>query len=292
MQDLFGPEIKTFPIVVLLVLVQIWMCSWVSKLESWWWILFWTYCVGGTITHALQMAIHELSHNLCFETPVYNQILAIFANLPSGIPSSSMFKRYHMEHHQYQGVDKIDTDIPIAIEVNTVRNNAFLKLLWVIIQPLLYGGRPFIINPKQLTKWEYINATAQIIANIATLLVFGWRGMFYFIGGNILGCGLHPSAGHFIAEHYEFVKGTETYSYYGPINYLNFNVGYHNEHHDFPKIAWSRLPRVREMAPEFYSNLPCHTSYLKVLWTYITDESIGPFSRIKHPTPKNMAKAT
>ncbi len=37
----------------------------------------------------------------------------------------------------------------------------------------------------------------------------------------------------FILEHYIFVEGYETYSYYGPLNYLTYNVGYHNERKNF-----------------------------------------------------------
>ena len=56
-----------------------------------------------------------------------------------------------------------------------------------------------------------------------------------------VGLGMHPVAGHLIAEHYTFVPGAETYSYYGPMRWLIFNVGFHNEHHDFPNIPGNTL---------------------------------------------------
>lgn len=115
--------------------------------------------------------------------------------------------------------------------------------------------------------------------------------IFCFLSLIFLGSGFHPVAGHFIAEHYVFVKGQETYSYYGPLNKLCFHVGYHNEHHDFPRIPGdnmnlspnvqgTRLHKLKEIAPEYYTNLPAYNSWAKVIYDYIVDPTVGPFSRV------------
>jgi len=112
-----------------------------------------------------------------------------------------------------------------------------------------------------------------------------------FFLSTYLGLSLHPIAGHFIAEHYVFNPGHETYSYYGPLNLLTYNVGYHNEHHDFPSVPGTRLPKVREIASEYYENLPQYTSWTKVLYDFVMEDNVGPWARIKRlpgTTDKNM----
>jgi len=58
-------------------------------------------------------------------------------------------------------------------------------------------------------------------------------------------------------------------------------VGYHNEHHDFPSVAWTNLPALREIAKEFYEPLPSHESWPYVTWKFITDPKVGMWSRVK-----------
>jgi len=285
-KSLFGTEILTFPITVGIVLFQFALAYYLRE-SSYGLILLCAYIFGGTANHSLQMSGHELSHNLCFKTPAFNKCLAILANFPTGLPSAITFQKYHMEHHQYQGVDGVDADVPTLWEVHTF-TNAFKKLIWVLGQPFAYGLRPLFIKPKPPGAWETINGASVFFIDFLVLYFFGVRSLVYLVAGTFLGMGLHPVAGHFIAEHYEFVAGAETYSYYGPINWVNFNVGYHNEHHDFPKIPWSNLSKVRQIAPEFYENLAHHTSYLKVFYDYIFDPRISPASRIKRkPNPNN-----
>jgi sphingolipid delta-4 desaturase len=59
-----------------------------------------------------------------------------------------------------------------------------------------------------------------------------------------------------------------------------FNVGYHNEHHDFPAIPGSRLPELRRIAFEVYGGLESHNSWTAVIWRFLTDQKMGNFSRI------------
>ena len=204
----------------------------------------------------------------------------MFVNLPIGVPMAVSFKKYHMEHHKYQGHEELDTDIPTAMEAQLFRNT-FGKAVWMFLQPFFYALRPLIMNPRMMSKLEALNFLIQITTDVLVIYYLGPKSLFYMIAGSLLGMGIHPVAGHFISEHYMFSLGFETYSYYGVLNRVTFNVGYHNEHHDFPNIPGSLLPKVREYAPEYYNTIPYHISWVKVLYDYITDPAIGPYARVK-----------
>lgn len=59
-----------------------------------WSLKFWAiaYIFGATANQNLFLAIHEISHNLAFKSPLANRLIAMFANLPIGIPYSASFR--------------------------------------------------------------------------------------------------------------------------------------------------------------------------------------------------------
>jgi len=284
-KKLFGHNDGTLIVVVMTILLQIGSIH-VLQGSPWYVWLYCCYTISGCVNHMMTLAMHELSHNLGAKKMIYNRIWAIIANLPMGIPAAASFRRYHLEHHKYQGEDDLDVDIPADIEgwffITSPR-----KVLWCVLQPAFYSLRPLFVSPKQPSSWEYINIASCVLFDAIIFYFFGLQGLCYLVFGTLLGMGLHPVAGHFIAEHYVMHEGQETYSYYGPLNWLAFNVGYHNEHHDFPFVSGKNLPKVRQLAPDFYDDIPHYHSWIKVIYDYIMDVKISPYSRTRRVTLSN-----
>jgi sphingolipid 4-desaturase/C4-monooxygenase len=254
---------------------------------------FWlvAYVIGATCNHALFLSIHEIGHNLACHGIWSNRFFSMFANLPVGLPYAISFKAYHNEHHKLQGVDGYDTDLPTAVE-GFVFQNVLTKTFFCTTQILFYALRPMLIRYQKPTLALLINWVVQFAFDAVVIALWGWGPLFYFLASSFLAGSLHPVGGHFISEHYVFADGSETFSYYGPLNALSFNVGYHNEHHDFPNIPWTRLPTLKKMAPEFYDTLPYHTSWLAVTWNFIFDPNVSVYNRVKRRvTEKHLLTA-
>jgi len=279
-KTLYGHEWRTRYMVAATVILQTGLAA---TLVTTSWPLFLTviYLVGATANHSLFLAIHEWSHNLGFKKPFHNQIASAFANLPIGVPYSASFKPYHMDHHRNQGVHGLDTDIPHPIEANIIQNRIYFKVLYMLTQLVFYALRPTIIKPLKPTRMMAFNLTLQLTYDASLVYCFGINALLYLLISTVVCGSFHPTAGHFLSEHLEVVRGIETYSYYGPLNYVTYNVGYHNEHHDFPFVPWSRLPDVKRIAAEYYDPLPVCESWVGIIWMYVTDPKLGAYSRVK-----------
>jgi len=292
---LMGPEWRTKYIVAATVALQVFM-AWLTLEWRWPAYLAAIYIVGATANHSCFLAVHELSHSLGAKSIWANKLIAMMANTPIGIPYCITFKPYHMEHHRYQGHDDKDTDVPSRLECYIITDTVFgyidhtcRKAFFMFNQIFAYALRPMLVKPDLVPTSDpmlWLNWMVQIIFDGTMVYCFGPTVILYFLLSTFMAGSIHPTAGHFLAEHYVMDGKTETYSYYGPLNWLTYNVGFHNEHHDFPSIAWSNLPKVREVAPEFYNDLPQCDSWVGVIFRYIFDNSISPYSRVKRQSKK------
>jgi sphingolipid delta-4 desaturase len=280
-RTLISKNPSTFLFITLLVAFQV-SLSWVLRDSSWWWILAASYFAGAFADHALFVMIHETTHKLVFKSPAANKLAGIFANLPQMFPSAIAFERYHIKHHSFQGIHELDADLPNRWEAKLINNNFIGKAIWFLFYPLFQAFRVARLKEiKPFDGWMALNWAAQIVFIAA---------IWYFLGGKAVGfltlsfffsVGLHPLGGRWIQEHYlTHDEEQETFSYYGPLNRVAFNVGYHNEHHDFPSVPWNKLPQIRNGAPEYYNSLKYHTSWTKLFLRFLFDRELSLFSRI------------
>lgn len=264
------------------MVVFMWLAAWYfSQCSNW---LYWStmYLIGGAVTHDLMIVFHASGHGHVFKNERAADLFSIFCNFGQGIPSAIAFKRYHYDHHIYLGEDELDPDLPTDWEIKTFRT-PFMKTIFLILMVITYSIRPLIVRPKKPIAIETFNIVTVILVDILILYLLGFWPLVYIIGSTVMGMSLHPFAFHFIARHYEFSPGIETYSYYGWFNHLFLNMGIHVEHHDFPGIPPYNIKRVREIAPEFYEEIIYHDSYFKLIYQFIFNEEMGLWSRMERP---------
>ena len=276
---------KPFPITALwvtaLVGSQVALAALIGP-QPWYIWLPIAYIVGATIDHALWVLIHDSCHNLVFSWRPGNRLVAMLANVPFVFPSAMSFWKYHLLHHGHLNEVDFDTDVPGPTESRVVGGSSVMKTLWLSAFALVVGT----IRPRRLKGvpfldgWTVANVAIQAAIVATLVLLWGWDPVKYLLISALLAVGLHPLGARWIQEHYVFAPGQETYSYYGPLNTIAFNIGYHNEHHDLMTIPWRQLPRVRATAPEFYNHLHAHTSWTKLLVTFLRDRNVTLFNRI------------
>jgi len=284
LRTLAGPMPISAALVVVLVAAQFAVALAVADRGWIVWLLS-AYLVGATIDHALWVLIHECAHNLIFRSRTLNRVVAIVANLPMVLPAALSFCKYHLLHHRHIGELEFDAGVPGPTESHVVGRSAVLKTIWVaafaivmgVIRPLRMKRIPFI------DRWTVVNIVVQAVAMAALVMWAGVGPFKYLAASTVLAIGLHPLGARWIQEHFAFAPGQETYSYYGPLNKVSFNVGYHNEHHDLMTIAWARLPEIRRTAPEFYDGLKSYQSWTALLVRFLRDRHITLFHYIVRP---------
>jgi sphingolipid delta-4 desaturase len=290
LRALAGPLPRSAVWTLALVIAQCGLAVWLGPTHWYVWLPC-AYVIGATIDHALWALIHDCTHNLVFRSRTANRFVAILANVPLVVPGAISFAKYHLLHHRHMGDLELDAGIPGPTESQVVGRSSAAKAAWVAATILIQG----IVRPRRLTRvrlldgWTVVNIVIQF-GGMALLAMWAGGAPFkYLIASTVFAIGLHPLGARWIQEHFALVPDQETYSYYGPLNKVSFNVGYHNEHHDLVTIPWSRLPEVRRIAPEFYEGLHAYTSWTALLTRFLRDPDITLFNTIVRSTRENAA---
>ena len=279
---LMGANPATAGFIFLLVGLQIAIAAGLGAFDAHWLLVVaLAYVVGAFPNHALYVLIHECTHNLVFKRHWPNQVLGIICDFALVVPGAMAFRKYHLLHHKHMGVEALDADMPTRGEARLIGNGRLRKAFWMLFFSLSQAMRPMkIVGISLWDRWVLANAAAVIAVDVLVLVFLGPKALVYLLLSTFFGLGLHPLGGRWIQEHFITKAGQETYSYYGPLNRVAFNVGYHNEHHDFANVPWNNLPKLKAAAPDYYDSLAAYGSWSGVVARFILDPAISTYSRI------------
>ncbi|MCG6902398.1 MAG: fatty acid desaturase [Rhodobacter sp.] len=289
------------------ILVAHWGMAWLLSDAAIWVIFVAAFFWGQIAIHAAGSLVHETAHKLIFRTE--RPKLAFDLGLEWILGSYGKQLTYQHEHitshHPYIGDYERDyehEDICAFQSRMTLRhdNPAIQRLLTgltLVIHALPLGfligdevlprlnawvsGRPQKdperhVESTRPPRWQVrLFIAVSLLSNLTLLALFGFWALLYHLWSLSLFLGKLGiwNLGQSLSEHEGSNDEAPSRSTYSWINLALFNTGYHNEHHTFPNVAWTRLPVLTRAAPEVF-NVKAEKSY----FGYWLDHVRGDFT--------------
>jgi sphingolipid delta-4 desaturase len=217
-------------------------------------VLAFAVCVGSLFACAISNATHELVHDAAWPgRPLWNKVLGNAVNWSLGWPMIGGYHRTHRYHHAFLGTN-LDAKYPSLEEAASYDQNLWGRLRFIFTHPLNGGERwtKFVgEEPTPFAVWNYRTTWA---FNVAYTLLVGWKAYLYILTSMWVNDCIYIQGSKNFADHWVDQDKAYACSYYGWINRINFNIGYHREHHDFPNIPGRYLPQVTQIARDYYSD--------------------------------------
>ncbi len=255
-------------------------CSWPTAILI---LVILAVTVGAVSGFLFQALCHELSHARPLTR--FTRFAMYLCSLPSNFPWSRYYRYEHVNHHVFTGTEG-DLDGPVLYHPwqhpPAALNSPFGRWLWT----LLYGLWLFPIYAYRKAMFDAPGRGLRI----DEALMFGWQVLIclwspwslvylHLSSAFSLGALCHPFLGWWLMQHMHVTNADDahkvglvhnsgveragvmfqpTCSYYpssrvgAAWQWLNFSELLHVEHHDFPPIPWTRLHRLKKLAPEFY----------------------------------------
>lgn len=205
-----------------------------------------------------QCVAHNFVHNEFFAVRRWNFAFSVLNTLAIGVPQS-IFRQHHLNHHQYN-------NCPLAQDGSVGDRSSLYRYsnradepepFWrfALLSPLRADILLYAVAARKRGHAARLAAESAASAMLAAgLLYWDWRYFaFYYVPLIYVGHVLTYAEGYF--EHFKATPGDKmrnAASCYGRLyNMFWFNNGYHQEHHCFPQVHWTRIPEKRaEMLPE------------------------------------------
>jgi len=285
--DISGSEPRTvFALPVILALH--WGMAWLVSDAPIAVIFVAAFLAGQILIHAAGSLVHETAHQLIFRD--LRAKLGFDLGLEVILTSYGKQLTYQHEHitshHPYIGDYERDYEHEdicafqsrMTLRSDNPRLQRLMTWLTLALHALPLG---FVIGDEvlpRLNRWisgrpqrdpvRHIEATrapvrqvrlfiaVSLASNLTLLALLGPWALLYHIWALSLflgKCGIW-NLGQSLSEHAGSDDVTPTRSYYGWLNAVLFNTGYHNEHHTFPNVAWTRLPRLKREVSEVFTS--------------------------------------
>jgi len=271
--------------------------------RPWWLMLAAAYVLGPWLNTNLFFLGHECMHGLVFRRTFWNRCLYTLTTLPLCLSAHHTWWIDHAVHHNDLGSPKdfLTRRRTFFLATRKLSPMFFPWGLFMVPLQLVRSALGIVVYLGGLLmgrttpgRWAmtilaeehlisgYRRTSTLYWAVLYPLACFGMLGALFAWGGwmpvlYLMLCAgfltgfAHPWMFGLILGNAHF-HGHKTYqptsSYYHWLNRLTLNHGLHTEHHDLSGIPWSRLPQLRQIAPEFYDDLPQIKSYVQLAWLF------------------------
>ena len=283
---LAGPDWRSGLAIPVLLALH-WGMAWAVSGASLWAVFLAAFFFGQLVLHAAGALVHETAHRLIFRGPGAKLVCDLGLELILGSFSRQLtYQHEHVtSHHRYLGdyerdYEHEDVCALLARRSYAARHPRRQRAVTLAILALHLLPFGFLVSELAVPRFyrsvtgrepkdarRRIPATqparreramfvaVSIGANVFLWTALGpWAWLYHnwalsiFLGK----CGV-TNLGQSLSEHEGVPAEHPTRSTYGPINWLLFNTGYHNEHHTLVSVPWTRLPALKAMAPELFT---------------------------------------